>query len=92
MEFPELKNGVFTHFLLKGLKGEADTNRDGLVTVPEAYDYVSRRTRDATQGNQNPTFDGRVEGVFPLSIVSKPAPVFKTQQNGNDTGRGEGWD
>src|SRR5215211_4838586 len=32
---------LFTHFLLEGLKtGEADTNRDGLISLDEWYDYT----------------------------------------------------
>ncbi|WP_169314957.1 caspase family protein [Rubinisphaera brasiliensis] len=38
-EHPELRHGVFSHFLIGGLSGEADTegNQDGIVTVDELY-------------------------------------------------------
>ncbi|MCK7469824.1 MAG: hypothetical protein MZU95_02755 [Desulfomicrobium escambiense] len=40
VEKDELQHGVFTYYLLEGLRGKADTDRDGMVTVDEAYRYV----------------------------------------------------
>lgn len=36
----EMENSLFTHFLVKGLDGEADTNGDGRITIDELYDYA----------------------------------------------------
>jgi hypothetical protein len=47
-------HGAFTHFLLRGLRGEADRDRDGTVTVREAREYVADQVRRATGGQQNP--------------------------------------
>lgn len=47
-------HGVFTHFLLEGLDGKADVNRDGTVTAGELFVYVRQRVREATDGRQNP--------------------------------------
>lgn len=70
-----LKNSVFTHFLLKGLKGEADFNRDDIVDLYEAYNYAYRNTL-ATTGEQKPQFEGRFSGPFPLSVVgTQETPV-----------------
>jgi len=33
-------NGIFTSYLLEGLKGKADRNQDRLVTIDEAYRYL----------------------------------------------------
>ncbi len=33
-------NGIFTSYLLEGLKGKADRNRDKRVTIEEAYRYL----------------------------------------------------
>ena len=40
-EHDEQKNGVFTYFLLEALKGAADTNGDGMVSVTEASNYTT---------------------------------------------------
>ena len=65
----QFRNGVFTHFLLKGLKGDADTDKDGFVTIEEAYDYTYAAIRKLSGYGQHPHFDGRVDGFFPLSIT-----------------------
>jgi hypothetical protein len=36
----ETENSLFTHFLVKGLEGEADSDGDGKITVDELYDYA----------------------------------------------------
>lgn len=47
-------HGVFTYYVLQGLKGSADTNRDRLVTVGELFRYVRQQVRTDTQFQQNP--------------------------------------
>ena len=42
VELSQLGHGVFTYSLLKGLSGEADTGRDGAVSVGEAMAFVER--------------------------------------------------
>lgn len=68
-EKKHLQHGVFTYFLLEGMKGKADTDQDGLITVDEAYRYVSRRVPDATNQEQHPVKKGAVEGQLILSII-----------------------
>jgi formylglycine-generating enzyme required for sulfatase activity len=64
---------VFTHHLVRGLEtGEADTDRDGLVSLDELYDYVYDRVTDETP-NQTPgkwTFDLRGDIVIARSPAS----------------------
>ena len=38
---PELKHGIFSFYLMKGMEGEADANKDGKITVGEMQDYLS---------------------------------------------------
>lgn len=47
-------HGVFTYFLLSGLKGEADINHDGTVTTGELFQFVQREVRKATGNQQTP--------------------------------------
>jgi uncharacterized caspase-like protein len=48
-------HGVFTHYLLEGMKGKADRDSDGTVTAGELFDYVHDQVTQATKQQQNPT-------------------------------------
>ena len=48
-------HGIFTYYVVKGLEGTADENRDGIVTADELGEYVHSEVRRATAGRQNPT-------------------------------------
>jgi uncharacterized caspase-like protein len=62
-------HGVFTFYLLKGLKGEADLNKDGTVTAGELFAYVHDNVEKATSGSQSPmALPGLAEHI-PLSGV-----------------------
>lgn len=37
----DMQHGLFSYFLMKGLKGEADANQDKSITQQELHDYVS---------------------------------------------------
>ncbi len=46
---PELKHGIFSFYLMKGMEGDADANQDGKITVGEMQDYLSEKvSRQAT--------------------------------------------
>lgn len=47
-ESERLGHGVFTYYLLEGLRGRADLDNDGVITVDEAFLYVSRQVPQAT--------------------------------------------
>jgi hypothetical protein len=72
LELPELGHGLFTHYLVQALKGAADLDRDGIVSLQEAYQYleqqVSQKSR-AVGGNQHPVMKGELEGLLPLVKV-----------------------
>jgi hypothetical protein len=38
---PELKHGIFSYYLMRGMEGEADSNKDGQITVAEMQTYLS---------------------------------------------------
>ncbi len=54
-EFPELGHGVFTYYLLEGLKGKADYNNDYTITINEAMQFTEEQVKRKTRGAQNPT-------------------------------------
>jgi uncharacterized caspase-like protein len=74
IELAELGHGIFTYYLVRGLQGYADTNRDGIVSLQELYEYlaqeVSRKSRQVG-GNQHPMMKGEMEGVLPLTRTGK---------------------
>lgn len=47
-EVHRYKASVFTYHFLKGLKGAADLDRDGKITVDELFDYASRSVQQET--------------------------------------------
>lgn len=68
-ENDELKHGVFTYHLIEGLKGKADYDRDGVITVDEVYRYVSEQVPLSTGQEQHPVRKGTVEGRLILGVV-----------------------
>ena len=74
VELPELGHGIFTYYLVRGLEGYADLNRDGIVSLQELYEYltqeVGRKSR-AVGGNQHPMLKGELEGALPLTKAGK---------------------
>ncbi len=47
------RHGLFTYYLLRALRGEADTNRDGNVTLGETVTYLSQKVRWASKTFMN---------------------------------------
>jgi len=69
-ENPRFGNSVFTHFLLKGLRGEANlTSKDGLITAAQLYEYVYNNTEKSTEGKQHPQ-------IYSAKGSEDPTPVF----------------
>lgn len=62
-------HGVFTHFLLEGLRGSADFNKDRIVSLGEVVQYVSDRVRRETRSQQSPIPSGAYDGNLPMSVV-----------------------
>jgi tetratricopeptide (TPR) repeat protein len=54
-ESTKLRHGVFTYYVVQGLHGAADANRDGKVTADELSEYVHSNVKQETNGLQNPT-------------------------------------
>jgi uncharacterized caspase-like protein len=69
MERDDIKHGVFTYYLLEGLRGKADLDKDGVITVDEVYRYVSAKVPEATAQGQHPGRKGEVTGQIILGVV-----------------------
>ena len=76
LESPQRGHGIFTHYLVEGLRGAADTDQNGKVTIDELYEYVYRNVeRDAREigGSMNPVKKGSVRGTVYLTEYETPA-------------------
>ena len=69
VEKDELGHGVFTYYLLEGLRGKADVDGDGVITVDEVYRYVSAKVPQATGQDQHPVRKGEATGQIILGVV-----------------------
>ena len=38
---PDLKHGIFSYYLMKGMEGDADLNKDSKITVAEMQEYLT---------------------------------------------------
>lgn len=59
-------HGVFTYYLLEGLIGQADTSRDGRVSLGELTLYVSQEVRRATKNAQSPMVAGKFDPALTI--------------------------
>jgi hypothetical protein len=64
-------HGVFTYYLLEGLKGSADTNKDRIVSVGELFRYVRQKVRLDTKFQQNPRMLVGENENLALSVAHK---------------------
>lgn len=76
LEIEEFQHGVFTYYLLEGLRGKADDNDDHVIDVTEIWGYVEYQVKEAAhkKGNtQTPVMQGRLTAGFPLTFDEKAA-------------------
>jgi hypothetical protein len=69
-----LQGSFFTHYLVAGLRGAADSTGDGQVTLSEAFAYANRLTIRDTASTakipQHPSFDLRLRGRQDVVLTS----------------------
>ena len=63
-----LRHGVFTYYLLRGLKGAANANGDQIVTIRELYTYVHAKVREYTTNVQTPVLTGAFDEAMPVAF------------------------
>lgn len=72
LEVSTLRNSVFTYFVVRGLKGEANANGDNIVTIQELFDYVYLNVTSyaAKLGKvQTPLIKGAYDPNMPVAVV-----------------------
>jgi hypothetical protein len=61
-EDDRLGHGIFSYYLLEGLRGKADQDSDGIITVDELFAFLSRTVPGASGQDQHPVKKGEMEG------------------------------
>ena len=69
LEYSGLRQGVFSHFLLKGMKGHADTDRNKIVTITELFRFISSGVDTYTANKQTPILTGSYDPTMPVAMV-----------------------
>src|SRR5215216_1492266 len=67
----ETQNSLFTHFLVKGLEGEADNDGDGKITVDELYDYAFEQIVSLTPKQKPNKSATKQEGDIVLRQITR---------------------
>lgn len=68
---PELQHGIFSYYLMRGMEGEADLNKDGKITLDETQKYLSENvSRHARLMNRQQ--EPQVIGNSNLVLVGRP--------------------
>ncbi|WP_165220635.1 SUMF1/EgtB/PvdO family nonheme iron enzyme [Aquisphaera insulae] len=82
-EYEELKHGVFFHFVIKGLGGEADLDGDALISPEELAQYARRRVRDYVREKngvrQMPELRGTTRDLLPVVRLARRAEPDATR-------------
>lgn len=67
-----MQNGYFTTYLTKGLRGNADANRDRTITAKELYDFVHSSVARISGGEQHPVMWGNFNDNMTVMKWQKP--------------------
>ena len=71
LESSGLRQGIFSHFLIRGLKGEADFDKNGIVKIAELYRYIFVNVQSYTGERQTPIIKGNYDANMPMSVVDE---------------------
>lgn len=66
IERRDMKNGFFTTYLQKGLRGGADVNKDRVITAKELYNYVHDNVVKLSNEKQHPVMWGKFPDNMPV--------------------------
>ncbi|MBP9103981.1 MAG: caspase family protein [Chitinophagaceae bacterium] len=75
--------GVFSYYLINGLNGEADTNKDSTITLSELEMYVGSNVAKETGNKQQPIFEGPNKFSTIIGKLSPPSSNGSGKPAGN---------
>jgi uncharacterized caspase-like protein len=61
-----LGQGLFSYWLIKGMRGAADMNNDKYITAGELFVYTRKAVAEKSSGKQVPTVIGQNLNKIPL--------------------------
>ena len=68
-ENPKLRQGTFSYYLLRGLKGKADLNKDKVITLKELFPYIKANVLNFTNNKQTPFIEGKAPQNMPIGFL-----------------------
>lgn len=66
IESPFMVNGFFTTYLLRGLRGGADTDKNRKITAKELFHFVSQGVKERSKNKQHPVMWGKFDDSYVL--------------------------
>lgn len=69
LEYSGMRHGVFSHYLIEGLKGNANKNGDNIINVQELFDFIYTNVRHHTNNTQTPSIFGDYDENMPVSMI-----------------------
>ncbi len=74
LEVSTLHQSIFSYFVVRGMKGEANANDDEVVTIQELFDYVYRQVTAyafSLGKVQTPVLKGNYDPNMPVAMIRK---------------------
>lgn len=69
LESGGLRKGIYSHYLIEGLRGNADVNNNKIVTISELYNYVYEQVRIYSGNTQSPILAGDFDRNMPVANI-----------------------
>lgn len=69
LESSGLRQGVFSHFLIRGLKGEADADANQVIGVQELFNFIDENVRSYTGLRQSPVIKGDYDPLMTVGVI-----------------------
>ena len=69
IESQGIRQGIFSYFMIKGLKGEADKNEDKIITIQELFNFTKYKVQNYTNYAQNPIIIGKYDRNTPMGVI-----------------------
>lgn len=64
-----LRSGIFSHYMISGLKGAADIDKNKIITIKELFDFTYKNVKQYTASAQTPTISGSYDPKMPIGLV-----------------------